>query len=279
MIIDHQTNFVYLSDSLESSYPKFHQNLVLALKEHKVQYDYLVGTNDVWAQDYMPIQVSKDKFVQFTYKPDYLTTTKKWSKTITEVDSVCQNLGLVTTKSDIILDGGNVSKWNDQVLMTTKVFLENPNYSEAQLIETLKNLLELEKIVFVPIEHHDWLGHSDGMARYISSTKVLINEYQKEEPKTYVDFLACLQNAGLEWKCVPFNPYNNENPNDAAGLYLNYMEVQDYIFLPVFGFDTDKDAIDEMETVFSSKRVVPVQSSDIAMNTGIINCATWNILK
>lgn len=82
MIIDSQTNFVYLADSLHITYPKFAKDFVLKLKENEINFDFLPGTKDVWAVDYMPIQVFENKFIRISYKPDYLTSTKKWAKTI-----------------------------------------------------------------------------------------------------------------------------------------------------------------------------------------------------
>ena len=113
MLTDVQTNYVYLSDKLQSAYPDFANNLITAFINNNIKFDFLPGTKDVWAVDYMPIQVSENKFVRFTYRPDYLVSTKKWSKTISDVDRICENIGIKTIKSEIVLDGGNISRWSD----------------------------------------------------------------------------------------------------------------------------------------------------------------------
>ena len=41
----------------------------------------LQGTKDIWAVDYMPVQIQDDEFVQFVYNPDYLQS-KKWRNRI-----------------------------------------------------------------------------------------------------------------------------------------------------------------------------------------------------
>ena len=129
MIRDNQTNFLYLADTLTKKYPLFSKELTTKLKEHNIELGILPGTKDAWAVDYMPIQVSKTKFVRFSYKPDYLVSSKKWSKTISDVDAICDKIGIQTIKSDLIIDGGNISKWDDKILMTTKVFIENKQNS------------------------------------------------------------------------------------------------------------------------------------------------------
>jgi agmatine deiminase len=42
-------------------------------------------------------------------------------------------IGISAVQSDIILDGGNVIKAKSWVILTDKVFLENPSLSEKQI--------------------------------------------------------------------------------------------------------------------------------------------------
>lgn len=277
MIIDSQTNFVYLADSLARIYPAFAEDLIKKLKENKIEFDFLLGTKDVWTVDYMPIQVSEDRFVRFSYKPDYLISTKKWSNTISDVDAICQYIGIKFQKSDLILDGGNISKWENKAIMTTKVFFENRGISELQLIEELKNLLEIDEIIFVPVEKNDWLGHADGMARFLDSETVLINEFDGSDLNEYIYFLTALTNAKLNWKTIPFTNNSNEDPDDASGLYLNYMELENHLFLPIFNQKEDQQAITLIEELFPTKKVIPILGTEPSKDTGIINCLTWNI--
>lgn len=277
MLIDAQTNFVYLSDKLQSTYPDFASRLITAFTDNNIKFDFLPGTKDVWAVDYMPVQVTDTKFVRFTYRPDYLASTKKWSKTISDVDAICEKISIKTIKSDIVLDGGNISRWSDKIIMTNKVFLENPAYKELRLIQELKDLLEVNDIYFVPIDKGDWLGHIDATARFISSDTVLINDLKQEKQTDYINLITALHNSNLGLKFFPFNPYDNEDMDDASGIYLNYLELSEYIILPIYGFTTDIEAISKAEEVFPNKKVIPVMSNEPAKHNGIINCVTWNI--
>lgn len=279
MIKDSQTNYVYIADSLTKKYPNFSNEFIAKLVEHRIDYGILPDTKDVWAVDYMPIQVSETKFIRFSYKPDYLVSSKKWSKTISDVDCICEKIGIKTIKSDIVIDGGNISRWDDKIIMTTKVFAENKQTPELKLIQELKDLLEINEIYFVPVEKDDWLGHADGMARFISKDTVLVNDYTKEEQKNYIDFLAALHNSNLKWTPFPFDPYDNEESDDAAGLYLNYLEMDNFLVLPIFGLKTDKLAIERAKEVFAEKTIIPVRSNEPAKHNGVINCLTWNIKK
>ncbi len=83
------------------------------IKENNIDYYFLEGTKDIWCRDYMPVQVTKDTFVQFTYNPDYLRNHREWGETISDVDSICKHvkkIHLQPTLSTTIIDGGNVIK-------------------------------------------------------------------------------------------------------------------------------------------------------------------------
>ena len=149
------------------------------MKKCNFNFQFLQDTKDIWVVDFMPVQISKDKFVQFTYNPDYLQP-KKYQKTISNVDNICEAINLTTTKLKLVVDGGNVSRSTDKVIMCDKVFHENKNISEKDLIKQLKVLFQVDKLFFVPWDINDFTGHVDGMVRFIDSDTVLINDYSKE---------------------------------------------------------------------------------------------------
>ena len=88
MISDSQTNTLYLADSLPEKHPTFFAAFQGVLEKCGISFLMLPNTKDVWAVDYMPVQVTLDKFIQFVYNPDYLRR-KKWINTISDVDSIC----------------------------------------------------------------------------------------------------------------------------------------------------------------------------------------------
>jgi hypothetical protein len=76
MIADHETNVVYVADTLERRFPTVHDGLKLILEQYGIPFRIIPGTRDIWCRDYMPIQVSENRFVQFKYAPDYLIVSK-----------------------------------------------------------------------------------------------------------------------------------------------------------------------------------------------------------
>src|SRR5712691_9715529 len=101
MIRDCQTNKLFLADCLPKMQPNFFQRFEKVLKDCNISFQFIPNTKDIWAIDFMPVQISRDKFAQFTYNPDYLQP-KKYQKTISDVDSICKAINLITKKSKLI---------------------------------------------------------------------------------------------------------------------------------------------------------------------------------
>ncbi|MBS0617856.1 MAG: hypothetical protein JSR44_06680 [Spirochaetes bacterium] len=109
LITDQDTNMLFLADCLPRLQPKFFKCFEKVLDNYKIPLRFIVNTKDIWAVDFMPVQIQKNRFVRFTYNPDYLQP-KKYRKTISEIDAICATLGAVTHKSPLVIDGGNIVK-------------------------------------------------------------------------------------------------------------------------------------------------------------------------
>ncbi|MBC7124023.1 MAG: agmatine deiminase family protein [Bacteroidales bacterium] len=277
MIPDSQTNTLYLADCLPKKHPKFFKDFEAVLKKCGITFQLLPYTKDIWAVDYMPVQVTVDKFVQFVYNPDYLQS-RKWLKTIPDVESICNSIRLNRIKSNIVLDGGNVIKTTDKVIMCDKIFLENSNYSRRQLSDKLKELFEIDKLFFVPQQPKDFTGHADGMVRFLDNNTVIINDYSKEKPEFQRAFKIALDNAGLDYIEIPYNPYGNKTNGQANGIYINFLQMQNTVIVPTFGIREDDIAVRQFEQLFRGQQIATIDSNEVANNGGILNCITWNIL-
>lgn len=276
MITDSQTNFLYLADILPTKYPDFYKRFENVLRECNIEFTLLPNTKDVWAVDYMPIQTDLNKFVRFVYNPSYLQT-KKYLKTISDVDEICKAIGIETLKTEIIIDGGNVTRWANKVIMTDRVFKDNPIYERKKLIKELHELLQVDKIYFVPEQPGDFTGHSDGMVRFVDEHTVIINDYKQEKEWFYRAFEIAIHNTGLDYITIPYNVYDNKSNDHANGDYINYLQMENTIIIPIFGIKEDDLAVRQLETIFAGQNIQTIESNEIAYDGGILNCITWNI--
>lgn len=278
MIPDNQTNFLYLADSLPKKYPNFFSRFEKVLTDCNIEFAMLPNTNDVWAVDYMPIQIDLNKFVRFVYNPIYLQP-KKYLKSISDVDAICELMGIETIKSNIVIDGGNVTKTTDKVIMTDRIFKDNPTFERKELITALENHFQIDKLFFVPEQPKDFTGHSDGMLRFIDEKTVMINDYKKEDEAFSRAFEIAIHNIGLEYIKIPYNPYQNTSYNQANGDYINYLQMENTIIIPTFGIEEDEQVVKQFEQIFEGQNIKAIESNEIANEGGILNCITWNIYK
>lgn len=284
MIIDSKTNFLYLANTLPKRFPSFFKQLEKSLNNCNINFQLLPNTKDIWAVDYMPIQIEKEKFVQFVYNPIYLRKYKKWSKTISDVDAICKAIKLETEKLTILIDGGNVIKANDKIIMTDRVFEENPTIEKKDLIQQLQNYFQIDRIIFLPADPADFTGHADGMIRFYNDDTILINKYvgekfSKKEIEFHKKFQSSLNETGLKTIEIPCNYQNNKYNHQANGAYINYLQMNGCIFLPIFNFNEDDIVVRQFEELFKGQKIETINCNEIANEGGVLNCISWNILK
>ena len=137
MIADHETNVVYVADTLERRFPSVHAGVKPILDEHGIPLRIIPGTRDIWCRDYLPIQVSENRFVQFRYAPDYLTGKYRHLRADGEIGPTLPFI-VNCERSEIVLDGGNVVGWGDRAIVTDKVFRENAGRSRDVVAEGMR---------------------------------------------------------------------------------------------------------------------------------------------
>jgi len=278
MITDKETNTIYFSEKLETYFPKTCNQIIEALKSKGIEPKFLPNTNDIWARDFMPIQVSENKFIEYRYDPDYLQA-KKYRKLKSFPDIVCESIDLKTHKTNLIIDGGNVIKSKDCVILTDKVIQENKDYyTKENLINKLRELFEIEKIILIPWDKNEPYGHADGMIRFIDENSVLVQKYFDEYDEIFRNKLfGELDKHGLSWEKMEFD-VENENENNWG--YLNFLQTQNIILLPVFGIDEDDQAFKQMKKYYpdySDGKILKINMSEIIENGGALNCISWTI--
>lgn len=276
MITDRETNTLYISALLKKKHSKFHQNLLYKLNSVGVTPNYLNNTNDIWCRDFMPIQKHKNFFIQFKYEPSYLSGEKyKEIKTIPK--DVWNELGIKVWESDIVLDGGNVVKWEDKVIVTERISKDNPQINENGLYEMIKRELGVNQLIVIPELKDEMTGHSDGIVRFIDSDYVVINDFSKIDREYSRSLKYCLLNSGMKYIEMPNEFELARDSYDATGDYINFLEMKDFVIIPAYGCKTDDLALMVYREIFKNKQVLNIECKEITKGGGALNCITWNI--
>ena len=286
----------------EYGLPESADDLFKKLKEYKIKYKLLYKTKDIWARDFMPVKTGMNTYVSFRYYPSYLKWYKKQRTDF--MQDLQKDLPFSVTPSPIILDGGNVvfSPKRTKAIIGDRVFLENSKHlirEKEELVRELEKALHSE-VIIIPsynkikknvkkktVEYEDPTGHADGMVRFISENTVVGNKTTDPHEDKIKSALSAY---GITVEDFPY--LDIESPNDPkgeniCGCYINYLETDEYIFLPQFidenSFEMvklmDTEAIKEAKRIWKGKKtIVPVNFSKIAQEGGgVLNCISWEL--
>lgn len=261
----------YFSSQLNiSKYKPAADRMFAALDLFNIKYKLLNNTKDIWLRDFMPVKTKSGKYVSFRYEPSYLAGDPQLRTNFkTDIAPSFKVDNLVYT--DINLDGGNVvfSPSKEKVIISDRVYSENPSWHKAELTAKLENLLEASVLIISSLKS-DMTGHADGMVRFVNENTVVTNA-----PLSPFGFETkvkkALQNHGIE---VLDFPYFDSNGDTAIGCYLNFLETGQTIYLPVFSVDTDNKAVQTAKHIFH-KAIIPVNINEIAADGGLLNCISW----
>ncbi|SIQ99463.1 agmatine deiminase family protein [Pontibacter lucknowensis] len=283
MINDRDTNFVYFSSLIKErpALKSFWLYLEKQLHRAGIDYGFIENTNDIWCRDYMPVQISPKAFVQFKYYPSYCNTVK-YRPSITDTAQVQLSNPLpgTTVQHPLLLDGGNVVRSGNTVVMTDRVFKENKTIAKEDVIAQLKQALQVEKLYLIPSQPYDFTGHSDGMVRFVDDHTLLVADYRGELDYWKTRYRNALQKTGLRLIEFPAAPVKEKNKNGdypATRCYINFAWIGDVILFPQFDMPEDEEALKEAKRIFNGCQVIPVPSAVLAEDGGVLNCATWNV--
>jgi agmatine deiminase len=286
-LINRKSGALMMGEELKSRIMKFCPNCEL-----------LYNTMDVWARDYMPIQLTNDVYLGYTYKPDYLidypNCVTNWQLHNVHTQKQLANdesFDFKVVQMPIILDGGNVVKAivNDKpcIIMCDKVLEENNSNSE-DFYNWWDNWwkdnfdgTEME-LVLLPWEGPDDnpIGHADGMVRYIDEGRVLLTNYpdfnEIYKDGNGVTFKDKLEEVGFEVETLSYiHKFKYKEDKMFSMLfyhswcYINYLQVGNKILVPSLGYpDLDQEALRQINDAFNAKKhVADIQLIDIDMTS------------
>lgn len=266
----------------------------------------MTNTSDVWARDYMPVQIADGNFWKFKYHPDYLTHDWDSIKSITDFRSVKAKGSELWNNSDIstgnevkfkdkiIVDGGNVMKCDGFVIMTDKVLKENPGLTVSEI----KKMIGVD-VVIIPADANDPFGHADGMVRYLSPENILLRAAQNREDALFLEqvkYEILHQRPNLNINQFNFGWIKENDPLARMHnwCYINFLRVGNIVALPVLSGiysvkrtisceDDAKAKAQLQEFLPCGCTIVEIPVLDIVANEklggGALNCLTWTIKK
>lgn len=276
MITDFQCNTVCLSALLKDLAPITYANLISVLDRYEVEHRLIPSTNDVWCRDYMPIQVASGDFCGFTYNPDYLHKSERLLATRTDGNEVCRKMGyeVKMPSRSLVIDGGNVIRCDDKVIMVEKVFRENP-YPVAETAKAIEEHFNAELVV-LPWDKQEIYGHADGLVRYVGDGRVLLTNYDRFNKGFTRKVVDVLQQHFADVYKLQYDVPKQHKYNWA---YINWLQTENVLLIPSFGCPEDEQAFEQIASLMPmyKGRIEMVRANDLITHEGCLNCASWTV--
>ena len=283
MITEQDKNKVYFSNLLALSYPSIWKEICEVFAKYNYTAGRLTYTKDYWCRDFMPVQVDSDEFVQFRYDPDYLADLRKYKTNPDDTLKHFTDFTIKTSKSNLVVDGGNMvacrnCKGETWVVMTDKVFAENPEYSKDDIITILEAKLSA-KIVWLPWvgTDEDKYGHTDGIVNFVDgkSDKPSVMAYFSLYQKEIADEMRVRLNAVFDVHELAFT---KDEENNWA--YVNLLHTKDFIIVSGLSTDSDHEAMEQIALLYPDYRehihqinIAPI----VEEYGGAFNCLSWAV--
>ena len=296
MVTDNSKNHIYFSDLFSRDHLSLCQEIEEIATQANVKIEMLPYTKDYWCRDYMPIQVTKNRYIQFNYEPDYL---KKKKQFVTDVNEVVEAHGIEehVVKCPVVIDGGNMTickgsegkREYTSLIMIDKVLSENPSMSKEEIENEICKAAGDEHIKFVWLpwegKNCDKYGHTDGMVRfYETGTNGLPSVITNLAPygKNYADKIREILSEHFNVVELKFSENNKLN-----WAYMNYIQIDNLIIVPELGEKTDDEMMHQMldlyeESIFTEykRRIIQVQMRDLIKKWGgALNCLSGTVKK
>jgi agmatine deiminase len=248
-------------------------------------------TNDAWCRDHGPAFLinpteKKKMIVDWGYNA--------WGGKYPPFDLddvvptlIAKNYNIPVAHPGIVMEGGSVEFNGRGTLLTTHACLLNPNrnphLNQSQIEEYLINYYGVNHILWLGdgIIGDDTDGHIDDLTRFVNGdTVVTIVEENKgdENYEILLDNLKELKTLRLE-NGKPLNivelpmplPVIYEDQRLPAS-YANFYIANKYVVVPTFRDKNDDKALDILQSCFSDRKVVGLDSTDIIWGLGSFHC-------
>ena len=278
MITDNLTTRVYFSSLLPEKCPILNAHIIEALQKRGIPYACLSGTKDIWCRDFMPIQIEEDRFVFYKYTPNYLRDKyglQLQTNPIEVFQTEANQLLPILQKAlslDLVLDGGNVVKCGNKIVMADKVFLENKDKSQTEVQRLLEEAFRCD-IVFLPWDKRERYGHSDGIIHYLGDNRVLMTNYPDFDNTLALDYLRILEK---HFDVITLK-YNVKRKHERSWSYINFLQVGHLVLVPQLGIPEDEQALEQISAVMPACEVVGIPALEAVRRGGALNCISWNI--
>ena len=195
----------------------------------------------------------------------------------------------------IVMEGGSIDVNGAGCVLTTEQCLlnrnRNPQLRRADIEQHLKDYLGVEKVLWLGegIVGDDTDGHIDDIARFVAPNVIVCALEDDPEDANYkllqenlhrLQTMTDVRGRNFEIVTLPMPGVVVGNNTDGRNLerlpasYANFYIANDVVLAPVFGHANDARALETLQSLFTSRRVVGINCEPLVWGMGTIHCVT-----
>jgi agmatine deiminase len=215
-------------------------------------------------------------------------------------------------KAPMVLEGGSIHVDGEGTLLTTEECLLNPNrnpdMTKEEIEETLKEYLNLEKIIWLDkgVYNDETNGHVDNIVTFVRPGVVALTWTDDKDDPQYeisMDAYKRLSEAtDAKGRKLEIHKIHQPGPlyitkeeslgvdsidgtlpreegDRMAGSYVNFLICNGGVVVPIFDDSHDQDALETIQNIFPNRKIVGVAAREILLGGGNIHCITQQQCK
>ena len=251
-----------------------------------------VNLDDSWMRDIAPIFYQEEhqlRSINFNFNGYGKYPKYKNDNLLSDI--ICDQFNIPFMNSSITLEGGGITYDDQGNLFTTESVLLNPNrknISKQFLEEELKKQFSLNNIIWLKegLFGDDTDGHIDNIFCPIGNDQYLIastkdntskNYYILQEAKELVEEYLSRLNPNIEIIEIPLPGEIQIDNKVLVASYINFYFCKNSLLVPKFNVDEDLEVYDIFQSLFPSKKIKMIETSNINYGGGNIHCVTMNM--
>jgi agmatine deiminase len=199
------------------------------------------------------------------------------------------DLGIPVLSPGIVLEGGSIDVNGAGTLLTTESCLlhpnRNPHLDRSEIESMLRRYLGVTQVLWLGegIEGDDTDGHVDDLARFVDARTVVTAVEVDPADSNYAPLQDNLERLGKmtdqdgkPLRIIPLpmpRPLWHEGQRLPAS-YANFYIGNGVVLMPAYDSERDEIARGILQDLFPTRRVVPIESTDLAWGLGACHCVT-----
>ena len=187
---------------------------------------------------------------------------------------------------NFVLEGGSIESDGEGTIFTTRCCLLAPHrnqpLNEAEIEKELKSRLHAKRIIWLdcePMPGDDTDGHIDTIVRIAPENTLL---YNKDKQLTeQLKGLRTLDGQPYRLLELPLpSPIYDEDGEQLPATYANFLILNGAVLVPTYNLpENDAEAISIIQSAFTDREMVPIDSRSTIKQHGSIHCCTMQYPK